>query len=134
MTIHKHYDISTEIYDIIEREVDALVEDETTIAATYGYYKAYSDLILENIKRFGRTDAHQRMKSVCPIFYDTDESMLDDAPLFLLRDYLEDYVRARILPDERETACKVIESVLDDYDWCGIASDMACDFAPESDG
>lgn len=128
MNIPNKCDIAIEIRDLIEQRVSGIVEDETTIAAMYGFYTAHRLIYESAMKQFdSRQDAVNSLAKVITT-YEYEQEYPQDVPLVLMRDYLEDFVRERMLPPQNDPSYTVVELVIDNYDWCDIASDMEIEF------
>ena len=128
MNIPNKCDIAIEIRDLIEQRVSGIVEDENTIAAMYGFYTAHRLIYESAVKQFDNShDAVNSLAKVIPT-YEYEQEYPQNVPLILMRDYLEDFVRERLLPPQNDPSYTVVELVIDNYDWCDIASDMEIDF------
>lgn len=124
--------LSERIWDLIENEIDSFVQDSTTIAVMYGYYHAQRELVESALNRAESDEwAYKRLCAVNKEYEMFTPETIRDAPLVLMRDCLEDFARARLLPNNDCDTYHVIASVLDNYDWCGVALDMECDFAEQ---
>ncbi len=135
MDFIKSFDISESIQQMVERQIDEIVKSDATIGIMVGYYLAQRELIesafkqAENdIERVGKM-----LGNINPFYSDLFESdvFFNDAPLILMRDFLEAFVRQRILPDRDNIAYSVIERTLDEYDWCCAAMDIPYDIYDE---
>ena len=135
--IGKKIDLSGIISDIIYKNIEDIVNDETTTAVFFGFYAAHCKLYKSAMTQYADAEeAVDNLQSVIPAYKWDGTEYADSVPMYLLRDFAEDYVRERIMPDENDEAYSLIENIIDEYDWCDLAgnlSEMFDSFIKESD-
>lgn len=118
------------ISETIDNEINDFIDSSATRAVMYGYYSAWVQ-ILEGIQKTSdskdKTDA-KMADAVATIGRDWRDVDANCVPLYLLRDYLEDYCREHLLPEKDSSYYSAIEIALDCVDWCEIAQSMEEDF------
>lgn len=118
------------ISETIDNEINEIIESPSTLNTMYGYYSAWVQ-ILEGIKKTSESKEETDAKmsdAAATISIDWQGVDADCVPLYLLRDYLEDFCRQHLLPEKDSAYYNAIDIALDCVDWCDIAQSMEQDF------
>ena len=123
-------DFSQELASIIDRKIDQVVRSEETVYIMIGYYNAIRQIVKSISKDCSDAEEFQSKMEEIPMLsmFSADDDP-DFISLCMMRDYLENYVSAALLPEENDPAYGIINDALENYDWCAEASFIETTFS-----